>query len=180
MFRSDTEIEELLNHSNNKAIVKIIGQGQDDRKSRAPNGIRETLSVETKAQIGTLASILGVKRTVELTGKNESQVSNYSRGKNGVGKPDPELASALEDSKGKIQEKVLSKADLFLDMLDIGKDSRENVLNATIAEKVVNIYEKLAPKNQLPNINQANIILYAPKQLETHDYPVLEVEAQNG
>lgn len=181
MFKSDEEIEALVGHKNNRAVIRILGNGQDDRADRTPKSeTRERLSLETKTQIGVLAEILGVKGTAELTGKSRGVVGHIKNGENGIGKADPTLKAAIEDANSQVRTKALSKADQFLEMLGIERDLSDSVKIATVAEKVVNIFDKLAPKNPLANLQAANIVFYAPRQLDTRDYPVLEVEAQNG
>jgi hypothetical protein len=182
MFRSDSEIETLLSHENNRAVaIKIIGQGQDFRADRTPKSeTRERLSLEAKTRIGVLASVIGVKATSELTGKNQSQVSNIKAGLTGSRGEDKPLKASLLPARNELQEKALSKADSFLEMLGVGQDLNDAVKTALVAEKIVNIYDKLAPKNALPIGATTNIVFYAPRQLETKDYPIIEVEAQNG
>jgi hypothetical protein len=180
MFKSDTEVDTLIGHKNNRADVKIIGHGQSDKADRRNSGPREHLTTEQKASISVLANVLGVKATTELTGKNQSQVSNIKAGKNGVGKVDPVLRESAEVLRERIQSTALSKADQFLEMLGIESDLKETLTRATITEKVVNIYEKLAPKNPVINDNRTQIVFYAPRTKESAEYPVIEVETQNG
>lgn len=180
MFKSDEEVETLIGHKNNHAQIKIIGQGQDDRADRRNSGKRELLTPDQKVQIATLASVLGVKATSELTGKNQSQVSNLKNGKNGVGIKDQELSAEIDNFKESLRTKALSKADQFLEMLGIGGDLASDLKSAAIAEKVVNIYEKLTPKKEVVQDNRTQIVFYAPRVKESSEYPVIEVETQNG
>ncbi len=187
MFLSDSETERLLEHENNGKVesaprveIKIIGQGQDDRVNRTPGPIREKLSLEEKVNIGLLASVLGVKTTAEMVDKSPGMVGRIKNGKNGVNHPDQELRAELELRKEGIQSKALEKADMFLEMLGIGQELSDNLKAASVAEKVVNIYEKLAPKKDFLIDNRTQVIFYAPKVKESSEYPLLEVETQNG
>lgn len=180
MFKSDTEVETLISHPNNGlGKIKIIGSGQDDRSDRTPQTRGERLTLDQKSNIAVLASIIGIKGTGELLGKTPGVISRIKNGKNSQGDPDLKLQDSIDETKRSLQEKALSRADQFLDMLGLSSDNKDEYLKASIAEKAVSIYDKLAPK-VAPTTNNTQIVFYAPRIKESKEYQVIEVEAQNG
>lgn len=179
MFKTDEEAEFLLGHANNSVSHKTIGTGQHGNGG-ARSGSYEKIDSEARARIGVLATLFGDKAAGELTSKPRGYATKFRNGQNLAGKPDESLERELISRRGVIQEKALEKADQFLEMLGIGSDLSDSMKQASIAEKVVNIYEKLQPKTPSLNLQAAQIVFYAPKIKETNDYPIIEVEAQQG
>lgn len=180
MFKTDAEVEELLNHSNNRVRVEHKGNGQgqnpnsgghasDDGKSY------QKLPLEDKARIGTLASLIGNKNTSTLTGISEPRVSQFKNGMNGS-HADPELRKELKGQKDEIQKTALNKVDIFLGMLTEDRISGMDTKDiASSAAKMVDIYDKLGPKN--PNVGaNVSIQFFAPRLRDINDMAVIEVE----
>lgn len=177
MFKSDSELSSLLDHPNNGAIVKIIGQGQDDRADRTPTSeTRKHRTIEEKADIALLAAVVGIKGAAELVGATPGVVGRIASGEKADGTPDPTLGKEIKD---RLQGSALVKAEGFLGKLDPEGNLRDQFKLAHIAEKAVTIYEKLAPKVP-PNQQNIQVVFYAPKARESSDYQVLEVEPQKG
>jgi hypothetical protein len=178
MYKSDDEIEALLNHKNNKVSHKGIGYGGNPNSGGHAGDNKTTyekIPLEEKAKLGTLAALIGNKNTAELTGLPTARISQFRNGKNGS-KVDESLKMALLERKDKIQDTCISKVDMFLSMLTEDRvESMDTKDIASSAEKIVNIYDKLGPKN--PNAgNQIMIQFYAPKMREVADMVTIEVE----
>lgn len=180
MFKTDAEVEELLNHSNNRVRIDHKGNGQGQNPNSGGHASDDgksylKLPVEEKAKVGTLASLIGNKNTSALTGIGETRVSQLKRGMNGS-KADPELRKELAEQKSEIQKTALSKVDIFMSMLTEDRISGMDTKDiATSAAKMVDIYDKLGPKN--PNIGaNVSIQFFAPKLRDINDMAVIEVE----
>ena len=178
IFKTDEEVERILTHKDNKVNHKTIGKG---------NGrvnIPETYTprpVEEKANIGVLATLIGNKAAAELTGVQPSQVSKYKNGvKNTIDSviPDKELRSELSNRLDPIRNKAIDKVSLFLEMLTPEKMTKMKGRDmASSAKSLVEVYDKLGPKVDNPLLNAKTVIFYSPKVKESHDYPVINVEA---
>jgi len=179
LFKSDEEVESLLSHRLNLTRVASIG-GPDRTGQKIPNPRGENIPVEEKAQIGTLARLIGSKNAGELLNLDNSQVSKYARGNDSYNHPSPEIREKIEDNLAPIRSRALANVEFLLDVV-AEKASKMNGSNAAKAAKsMVEVYEKLGPKNPTLNINTPQVVFYAPRVLESKDYPVLEVEAING
>jgi predicted transcriptional regulator len=178
LFKSDEEVEELLSHRLNLTRVANIG-GPDrsgKREGIEPRG--ETKSLDEKVRIGTLARLIGKSATGELLDLDTSQVSKYARG-NGShsNRPDGELKEKIEDNLAPIRSRALANVEFLLDVV-AEKASKMNGSKASQAAKnMVEVYDKLGPKGVVVNLNTPQVVFYAPRVLESHDYPVIEVEA---
>ena len=181
MFKTDEELNKLLDHPNNKTrnVVKVLGIGQDDRSDRTPETRREKRSLEEKIDIGLLASVVGIKDAAKLIGTTPGVVSRIAAGENSQGKPDQELSARLDDRKNKLREKALEKAELFLDMVDGSGESHSEFQRIHTAEKAVTIFERLEPKGPV-NQNNVQVNFYAPRMKSEEDYQVIDVVPQKG
>jgi hypothetical protein len=178
MFKSDEEVETLLNHPNN-GIIKhsFIGRGNNPSSIGHGNGSGSRLSIQDKADIATLALLVGNKTAAELTGEHPAHVSQIKNGKDGLGRPESGTRAATDRRIGIIKESALDKVDLLLGIISEDKisDGTIGVKDAaSTAEKLVNIFDKLGPKT--PNIERANIVFYSPKVREAASYPIIDVE----
>lgn len=178
MFKSDSETEKLLLSPNN-ILHKTLGAGNHGNGGNRNGTSHQVLTEESRARIGLLASLIGDKATSELTGVQRPSVTNLKNGKTLAGKPDEILQKNLDIRRGVIQEKALEKVELFVDMLG-NSDLNDDVKRSSIAERVASIFDKLTPKTPTINAERAQIIFYSPKVKESTQYPIIEVEAQNG
>jgi hypothetical protein len=178
MFKSDDEIDVLLNHKNNGIVHRGLGKGQNPNSGGHAGDNKHTydkIELEDKAKLGTLAAIIGNKNASELTGVHPVRLSQFKNGMNGS-KPDEELRPKLLERKAEIQETCISKVDLFLGMLTADRiEAMDTKDIAGSAEKIVNIYEKLGPKNPDAG-NKIMIQFFAPKVRELDEMQVIEVE----
>ncbi len=167
MFKTDEQIDKLLNHKNNSLVVthKTIGSGNHD--NHRINGKKNPITVPEKVDAVIFSHFFGIKPAAELINKQPAQISSYRR--------NPEVKDTLKLRIGSIQDKVLDKVDAFLDMVSSEKDLSDSIKAATVAEKVVNVYERLAPKIAGPT-NQVQVVFYAPKLKPAAEYPIVEVE----
>ena len=178
MFKSDEEVDILLNHKNNGVAHKGLGQGQNPNSGGKATLYRneyEKIEVEDKAKIGTVAAIIGNKNTAEMTGLSDVRVSQFRRGMNGS-KPDEALRSKLLERKTAIQDTCIDKVGMLLDL--VSQDRAEAMDTKDIAgtaEKFVNIFEKLGPKNPEAG-NKIMIQFFAPKVRELDEMQIIEVE----
>ena len=178
MFKTDEELNQLLDHSNNGSSVKIIGIGQDDRSDRTPNSHRSKRSLTEKIDIALLASVVGINGAAELIGTTPGVVSRIASGENSQGKPSADLEFGIAGKKKELIDKALDKAQIFLDLVSPMDDSKIAFQKMHTAEKAVSIYERLTPKT--PQVqNNTQVIFYAPKTRESNDYPVIEVHAKD-
>ena len=179
VFKSDSEVETLIASPNNLINHKVLGAGNHGNQGNRNSTPHSTLTEEARARIGILASLIGDKATSELTGVARPSVTNLKNGNNLSGKPDEILQKNLDSRRGVIQEKALERVESFIDMLG-SSDLSDDVKRSSIAERVANIFDKLTPKTPTINAERAQIIFYSPKVKESTQYPIIEVEAQNG
>ena len=177
MFKSDSEALALVESPNN-ILHKRLGTGNSGNQGNRAGTPHATLTEEARARVGMLASLIGDKAASELTGVSRPSVTNLKNGKDLSGKPDEVLQRNLDSRRGVIQEKALEKVETFIDML--GGDLGDDVKRSAIAERVASIFDKLTPKTPTINAEKAQIIFYSPKVKESTQYPIIEVEAQNG
>jgi hypothetical protein len=169
MFKTDEEITKILTHKNNNTILhKTIGSGNHGNGGNKNGTAWKPLLPEEKAEAVIFSHFFGVKAAGELVGKPHSEISRF--------KDQRLVKMELKDRISGIQEKVLDKVDCFLEMVSAEKDLSDSLKAATVAEKVVNIYERLSPKVPPTGPMTQQIIFYAPKLRPQEDYPVIEME----
>jgi len=176
LFKSDEEVESLLSHRLNLTRVANIG-GPDRTGQKVPNPKGKIIPVEEKAQIGTLARLIGVKATEELLDVSHTQVSSYKRGMDSYNKPSPEIREKIEDNLAPIRSRALANVEFLLDVVAEKASKMNGSKAASAAKNMVEVYDKLGPKGLSINLNTPQVVFYAPRVLESHDYPVIEVEA---
>jgi hypothetical protein len=179
MFKSDSEVESLISHPNN-VIHKTIGTGNHGKGGVKEGSVQSPPNEESRARIAILATILGDKTAAEMTGVDRSYATKFRNGQKLDSSPDQSLEKELISRRGTIQSKALEKAELFLDMIGVNSDLNDDVKRSNIADRVVSIFERLAPKTPTINAENAQIVFYAPKIKESTEYPVIDVEAQAG
>ena len=169
MFKTDEQVIKLLSHKNNNTVLhKTIGSGNHGNGGNR-NGVKwSPLAPEEKADAVIFSHFFGVKAAGELVGKPHGEISRF--------KDQKLVKMELKDRISGIQERVLDKVDAFLEMVSEEKDLSDSIKAATVAEKVVNIYERLAPKNQVLGIQANQVVFYAPKLKPAEEYPVIEME----
>lgn len=178
MFKSDEEVEKMVNHENNATRVSIKGNGKGSNPNSGGNAgeKREKISIEEKTQIAVLAHLIGNKETANLMDKHESAVSHYKNGHDGLGTRNPELIERTNSKINDIKRDVLDKAGMFLSFLDEEKAKKmKGVALASAASKMVDIHDRLTPKVIQPNLG-VNIVFHAPRQRSSQDYQVISVE----
>lgn len=176
MFKSDSEVKEMLEHKNNGTKVIGIGKGGSNNSGGNGKGSKERLTTEEKSEIGTLATLIGTGYTAELTGEHKSAVSHYKNGINGNGTVNADLREENNKRLNTIREKAIDKATLFMNMLNEEKALKMKGKDlATVADKMVNIFDKLGPKSPL-NIERATVIFHAPRVRKSEDYNIIDVE----
>ena len=176
MFKSDEEAETLLSHPNNgMSKHTFIGRGNNPNCGGNGNGSGSRLTIQDKADIGMLASLVGNKAAAELIGENPTAVSHYKNGVNGLGKPEAGTMAATKNRFSPIRESALDKVEMLLNVINDDKANQLDAKGAAIAaEKMVSIVEKLGPK--VPLIEKAVINFYSPKLRESSSYPIIDVE----
>ena len=168
MFKTDEEVITLLSHKNNNTVLhKTIGAGNHGNGG-AKGGNYSPLLPEEKADAVIFSHFFGVEAAGKLIDKPHGEISRF--------KNQRLVKMELKDRISGVQEKVLDKVDAFLDMVSAEKDLSDSIKAATVAEKVVNIYERLAPKNPTLGIQANQIVFYAPKLKPAEEYPVIEME----
>lgn len=183
MFKSDEEVNKMLDHENNGTkrnlpTVEIKGQGKGSNPNSGGNagGKREKLDIETKSEIAVLANLIGTKNTAEMIDKHPSAVSHYKNGHDGLMTRNPELIERTNSKINAIKADVLDKAGMFLSFLDEEKAAKmKGTALATCANKMVEIHDRLTPKIQGPNLG-VTVIFHAPRQRSSQDYSIIEVE----
>jgi hypothetical protein len=169
MFKTDQEIETLLSHQNNNTIIhKTLGAGNHGNGGNR-NGVKwKPIPPETKADAIIFSHFFGVEAAGKMIGKPAGEISRF--------KDQRLVKMELKDRISGIQEKVLDKVDTFLEMVSGEKELSDSIKAATVAEKVVNIYERLSPKVPTGGAMTQQIIFYAPKLKPQDEYPVIEME----
>ena len=178
MFKSDEEVDKMLDHENNGTRVSIKGNGKGSNPNSGGNAgaKRENLDTETKAEIAVLASLIGNKKTAEMIDKHPSAVSHYANGHDGLMTRNVDLVERTNAKIDRIKSEVIDKAGMFLSFLDEEKAKKmKGSALASVADKMVSIHDKLTPKIITPNLG-VNIIFHAPRQRNSKDYSVIEVE----
>ena len=176
MFKSDEETMILLSHPNN-GISKhtFIGRGNNPNCGGNGIGSGSRLTIQDKADIGVLASLVGNKAAAELIGEEYSAVSKYKNGINGLGKSESGTKAAIANRFAPIRDSALDKVAMLLNVINADKADKLDAKGAAIAaEKMVSIVEKLGPK--VPMIEKAVINFYSPKLRESSSYPIIDVE----
>ena len=168
MFKTDEQVIKLLSHKNNNTVLhKTIGSGNHGNGG-SKGGPINPLSPEEKAEAVIFSQFFGVKAAGELVGKPHGEISRF--------KDQKLVKRELKDRISGIQERVLDKVDAFLEMVSEEKDLSDSIKAATVAEKVVNIYERLAPKTPQLGVVANQVVFYAPKLNPAEEYPVIEME----
>lgn len=175
-YKTDEEVERILNHELNRTRITSIGPngsklGLRKGEERGPNK-----TTEEKAELGTLARLLGSKATGELVGLSRSQVSRYARGKDTYNNPDKEIKVGIETNLQGVREKAVANVDFLLDVVRAKGDKLPASKAASAAANMVKVYDTLGPKNPGLNLNGTQVVFYAPRILGPSDYPVIEVE----
>jgi hypothetical protein len=176
LFKSDEEVEELLSHRLNLTRVTSIG-GPDRTGQKVPNPKGGIIPVEEKAQIGTLARLIGGKAAGEILDLSTSQVTRYARGNDSYNIPSPEIKEKIEDNLAPIRSRALANVEFLLDVVAEKASKMNGSKAASAAKNMVEVYDKLGPKGVNINLNTPQVVFYAPKVLGSKDYPVIEVEA---
>lgn len=176
MFKSDEETERMLEHKNNGTKVIGIGKGGNVNSGGNGKGSEKRLTIEEKSEIGTLATLIGIGYTAELTGEHKSAVSHYKNGINGNGNVNKELREENNKRLNIIRNEAINKVELFMNMLNEEKAAKMKGKDlASTAEKMVNIFDKLGPKSGI-NIERATVIFHAPRVRKPEDYQIIDVE----
>ena len=176
MFKSDAEVESLLNHPNNKAIVIGMGKGNSLNSTRGTDVSRTKRTTEEKSDIAVLGELLGNRVAGPMMGVSSDRVSLYRSGRTGT-RIDEDLRVENAKRLDTIRTKAIDKVELFLEMLNNDKAIKMRGRDmAASAEKMVNIFEKLGPKVNQPGSN-IQIIFHAPKVRASVDYQAIDVEA---
>lgn len=183
-IKSDKEIEELLNHSNNtlhkvNVAVKIIGNGNHGNQSHDDKRKgHQDRDKDNHAAIAVLAELVGGKGAAEIMNTNQSAVSQYRNGKNASGKIDPELIAKTEEKLGRINEKIVNKVDQLLEIFieDKMSELKANELPAA-TKSLIDTYDKINRRNDknMGDNLRPQVVLYAPKQINISEYITKEV-----
>lgn len=170
MFKSDLEVESLLSSPKNHALalVKIIGSGNHDNQRVNGKSEARPLPLEDKVSAVIFSKFFGLNAASNIFGKAPSDIQRM--GTREVVKE--EVSKRIAP----IQEKALDKVEAFLEMVGTDKELSDSLKAATVAEKAINIYERLAPRATPSNGPLQQIIFYAPKLKEADSYPVIELE----
>lgn len=182
IYKTDEEVEDLLNHKNNGlrkigVEVKIIGSGNNGKQGNSSKRSRE-LTVDDKAEVATLAHLIGNKATQEILGMDKAQVSQYKAGRNSSAVVEPELIAETERRIGKVSDKALGKVE---QLLEIFAEDRMLELKAgeipSAMERMSGVFDRISKHNGRngTGISKPNVIIYAPKQINIHEYPNKEV-----
>jgi len=181
MFKSDEEVDRMLSHSRNGARVSILGVGNSpgSHGNNYVGAVRRT--TEEKADIAVLANLLGNQATSEMLSLTPPRVSHIKNGLDGKGKPDQKLKEVIDGRLSHLRNRALDKVELFMEMLSTEKSLKMKGRDlASSAERFVNIYEKLGPRNANPAGLSVQVIFHAPRIKESSDYQTIDVEANVG
>lgn len=179
MFKEDSEVELLLDHPKN-----ILHKSSEHGKPlfHHPNGTGSAsrLTIQDKAEIAVLATIVGNKAAADLTGEDPANVSRMKNGVTTKGGDDNAIRAATAAKLAPIQAKAVDKVDMLLDIIQADKLGDLGIKDAAItAEKLVSIFEKITPIKD-PTSNRINVIFYSPAKREVSNYPVIDVEPAVG
>lgn len=180
MYKSDDEVEEMLGHRNNGLVkIKIIGQGNHGNQSHEKKKTERKDTVEQKAEVAVLASLIGNKMAGEITDTHPATVSKLVNGKNTNNTPDPALVSEVDKRLGRISDKAAEKVEV---LLDIFQSEKMDELKASeipqAAEKFVGIIERIRKGNDKNNgsgVSRPVVIIHAPQQQTIEQYITKEV-----
>lgn len=181
MYKSDEEVERILNHELN--VTRITSLNGPDRFKvglRPGESKGKTIPKEEKANIGTLASLIGNRAAGKLLDLSTSQVSRYQRGNDSYNHPDQEIKDKIADNLAPIRNRAIANVEFLLDVVAEKASNMSGSKAAQAAKNMVEVYDKLGPKVGVVNLNTPQVVFYAPRVLESRDYPVIEVEAING
>lgn len=183
MILTDEDIEHRLAHEDN--LINVIG-----REERAPvvsvvhipthGKIEGTKNIPDKMRelLGSLSNVDGPSIVADIFDVDNSVTSRASRGLV-KDRFDPSLKAAankLEDKSTTAHDKAL---DLLMLSLDALKPKLPEVLKAKdiskIATDMSRIAANLAPKESSGNVNNTQVILFAPPQRKEAMYETAEV-----
>ena len=179
MFKSDEEVNRILNHPMNVAI-KGIGRPDPHKTGLRPGDTRrDPLTKDEKVQVGTIARILGSKATGELLDLDRGHVTRIREGLDCNYKAEigSDVKEKIEDNLAPIRTKALASVDFLIDVMNSKADKLPASKAASAAKNMVDIYDKLGPKNGGIGIHATQVVFYAPRVLKSQDYLVQEVEA---
>jgi len=138
--------------------------------------IRENLEYTTaeRSLAAALSRIDTIENVSKVTGASVRQISNWRDGKaSWNGKPHPELMQETNKKLGKIRDVAMDK---LLITLGIIKDEKLEELGqkdlSIVAGNLARVVEKTLPREE--NASGANVILYAPTQMNVEEYNVVE------
>ena len=181
MYKSDAEVERILDHPKNVTRISIIGPGNHGKNgAKKGEAQRGEISKDDKARIGTLARLIGSKATGEIIDMSPSQVSRYKQGENSYAHPDAEIEAKIQDNLAPIRNKAIANVDFLLDIVRDKASKMPASKAAGAAKNLVEVYEKLGPKNPALTLNTPQVVFIAPRVLESSDYPTIEVETVHG
>ena len=186
LFKSDEEVEELLEHENNSVVkIKNLGSGNHgnhDTGGKKNNEGDQVRGEEAQSEIAVLAELIGNKATSKLTGVGETQVSQHKNGKNSNGDVKTGLVLNKNEKLDFLSDKASDKVGLFLDMLSAEKlDDMKAKDIASSAGKMADIAMKLKTRSPNPfgfdgsGNGRPQIHFYAPVQLNVEEYITKEV-----
>ena len=185
LFKTDEEVEELLNHKNNRikaeVSVKTLGSGNHGNHDKGDKKAGEQVrGPEEQSQIGVLAHLIGNKATTVLTGVGATQVSQHKNGKNSNNTVVPELVEEKEARLDLLGDKAMSKVDMFLELLDEEKMLELKAKDIPqAASRMMDIADKIKRRNQVredeAKASRPQIHFYAPVQMKVDQYLTKEV-----
>src|SRR4030067_3186850 len=170
-FKTDEEIESLLNHPKNglKKInvqVKIIGSGNHGKQSEdSKKSGEQHRDLESKANVAVLAEFIGNKNAGLLMGMGPTQVSQYKNGKNASNVVKTDLVHAIDERLEKISKKTVNRVNTLLNIFveDKMNELKPNEIPQA-AKSLIEIFEKVnkSSDKNAGLVNKPSVVIYAP------------------
>lgn len=185
-----TQVLERLNSGDNAVNILGIDHRRVFNGQRASTGRRigsPNLPVYKRVEAAITVKNEGAEVAAERYGISEGYAKALGSGFVG-GRPSPELKEAIKeastevnDMKTQIKDAALTKLMLAVGLIDEDAVKKLGPVNqATVAEKMAAIVDKLEPKKeQVMNVN-TGVIFYSPAQKSEDQYPTKFIDIESG
>lgn len=181
ILKDDAEAERILHHPDN-VIHRMIGSGNHGAQVQGLRGPKRVLGLEGRSEIASLAKIIGVKNTSEITGLSTGQVSNYKNGYVATGHERQKSEEQIETTEKKVgdtlnpvREKMLEKIMQLVGVITDEKLEKLSIGSATAsAERLANVFERIGPKSPMFTADKQQVIFISPPQKPTSEYITLD------
>lgn len=170
MFLTKEDLDERLDSPENLCnIVKLHNGGR-------PVGSKNK-TVEEKAAIGALASVIGTGDAAKVLEMDPAYVSRLKNGKSHQNYPaDPHVVEGIKEKK-----ETLASAALLRIEMSLGLITEADLVDAKLKDKLAVVRDlssavkNLSPEPKGPMIAAGTVIVYDPGTKKIADYEVIEV-----